>query len=334
MTDSAEPSFEEILKTSTAPESVPFNLFGFPDEETASTLANTTASLVKYVGTRLNLRDLDGITIAFDYPKALQELDRGFVPSSVSTPTTEFGQGVAMAPVVRRDNVIKTHIVLDANVFQHLRDLEGESFSMIFYQLAHECGHVHDHSAFDAVLPGILLTPPDFKNAMEQYQVQMAYGCCSEYAASRLSAGFWPEQVANFEEVFFTVLEGIEQRTEALVNAFDADNDGIKLFNQLSKEYERLMRFASYLLGHLNGLDSDAARAPRFKAFMESGHWLVEYITELDSCFDKLWENYAKWKDIGEFCEVGLVVQLLVCRHRVHPNLNNDGSMSIAVWPR
>jgi hypothetical protein len=111
MTDSAEPSFEEIMKTSTAPDPVPFNLIGFATEEQARALANMTATFVKYIGTKMNLEGLDGITIAYDYNKALVDLDRGYETSFVLTPSTEFVQGVAMSPAVIRDEKIKTHIV-------------------------------------------------------------------------------------------------------------------------------------------------------------------------------------------------------------------------------
>jgi hypothetical protein len=327
----ASQSLDEVLKTTTAPD-VSFKLCGFADEEVAKMLAHTTLLWVKVVGTKLNLAALDGITIAFDYPKALQELDRGYVSSKINAPTTELAQGIAMAPVVIRDGAIKTHLVLDANVFTQLLDKEGENWPMVFYQLAHECGHVHDHSVFDAAFPNVLLKPPHYKTLLEEYQVLMAYGCCAEYSASRLSAGYWPEQASYFETTFFNVLEGLEERTKLIIDEFKNDNDGLKLFNRLSEEYERMLKFTSYLLGHINGLGGAVEPVPKFKEFMESGHWLAEYITELDKSFDKYWEKYGAWTNFEEFCEIGVIVQLLVGLHGAKPHLEDDGRMSIAVW--
>jgi hypothetical protein len=93
-----------------------------------------------------------------------------------------------------------------------------------------------------------------------------------------------------------------------------------------------MMRFTSYLLGHLNGLDGDVSIVPKFKDFMGSSHWLVEYIIELDNSFEKYWKKYGEWEDFEEFCEVGVIVQLLVSRHGAQPHLHDDGTMSIAVW--
>ena len=329
MTDTAERTFEELMQTSTAPDPVPFVLIGF-EREYADKLANHTAVWIKYIGTRLNLERLDGITIAFDYPKALADLDRGYETSFVNKPTTEFAQGVAMSPVVKRDGVIKTRIVLDAGVFNSFLDQDGENWRMLFYQLAHECGHVHDHYAFDEAFPGVFLAPPNFPDGLSRHVFQMGNGCWCEYAASRLSADFVPEQVVHFEETFFTVFKDINQRTAALTEKFEDDGDVIAFFNGLSQEYERLMRFASYLLGHLNGLGGDVATAPQFKELLESGHWIAGFIKALDEAFDDVWAQYGAWKDLDDFGDIGTVVQLLVARHGLHASVGEGGGMYVS----
>src|ERR1700694_1707268 len=88
-------------------------------------------------GVPVNLEGLDGVTIAFDYPKALAELDRGYETTFVLKPSSEFAQGVAMAPAVKRDGVIKTHIAFDGNVFIHFMNTEDEYWDWMHYQLAH-----------------------------------------------------------------------------------------------------------------------------------------------------------------------------------------------------
>jgi hypothetical protein len=219
--------FEEVMANSTAPNPVPFTLVGF-EEGYARRLADYISLWVRYIGTRMNLERLDGITIAFDYPKALADLDRGYETTFVNKPTTEFAQGVAMSPVVKREGVIKTHIVLDAGVFSSFLDQKNENWRMLYYQLAHECGHVHDHYLFDLAFPGVFLSPPNFKTGLSRYVFEMGHSCWSEYVASRLSADFVPEQVVHFEETFFTVFENVEQRTDAIEDAFEADGDVIK----------------------------------------------------------------------------------------------------------
>lgn len=328
MSDSAEQDFKEILKTSTAPEPVPFNLHGFATKEQAEALANKTAAFVKYIGTKLNLEGLDGITIAFDYNKALVDLDRGYETSFVLTPSTEFVQGVAMSPAVFREGKIKTHIVFSGG-FAAFVDTESATWRGLYYQLAHECGHVHDRRAFDLAFPNFLLTRYQFEDHLAAWYFQMGDGCRSEYTASRLSAEFDPNQIALHEEAFMLVFEGLEDRIKELEDAFVEDGDGTKLFVELAKEYERILRHASYLLGHVDGLDSDMATAPKFKEFIESDHWLTEYMVELHDALKEIWANYGEWKSLDELDQPGVMVQLLLLRHGVNLHVDPSGEMYI-----
>jgi hypothetical protein len=329
VTDSAELDFEEILKTSTTAEHVPFNLIGFATEEQAMALATMTMAFLKYIGTKMNLAGLDGITIAYDYNKALVDLDRGYETSFVLTPSTEFVQGVAMSPAVIREGKIKTHIVFAAGVFAPFVDTESKGWRGLYYQLAHECGHVHDRRAFDIAFPNFLLTRYEFEDHLAGWYFQMGDGCRSEYTASRLSAEFDPAQIQLHEQSFMLVFEGLEERIKALEAAFVEDGDGTKLFTGLAKEYERVLRHASYLLGHVDGLDGDMTPAPQFKGFIESDHWLAEYVVELHDALKEIWVNYGEWKSLSELDQPGVMVQLLLLRHGINLHVHPSGEMYI-----
>jgi hypothetical protein len=324
VSEEPEQTFEEMTAGSTAPERLNFSLKGFASEDKAKELANWMFNFVKVIGTKFNLEGLDGITIAFDYPKALAELDRGYETTFVLKPSGEFAQGVAMAPAVRRDGVIKTHIVFDANVFTRFLDTEDEYWNWLYYQLAHECGHVHDRRAFDLAIPNMILTKHDFGNELNKIHWELGEGCWSEYAASRLSADYYPGQVAHYEETFMATLEGLDDRADAIMDKFADDQQGIECFWALCKEFELILKFASYLLGHLNGIGGDIETAPKFKEFLQSDHWLSYRIIELDKSFDALWENYGKWKDIQEFNVLGLQVLDAVAKHKVYATMLDD----------
>jgi hypothetical protein len=316
--DAPEQTIEELLATSTAPANIPFQLKGFANEKTAQDLANRTATYIRYIGTRMNLEDLDGVTVAYDYAKALTEIDRGYETSHVLTASTEIAHGVAMAPGVFRAGVLKSHLAFNANVLMHLMDGEGENFSQVYYQLAHECGHVHDRAAFDVAIPGLLQRPYDFGSDLARIQFGLSWGSWCEYAATRLSASFYPEQVAHFEETFFAALEGLDDRVEAAVDAFRDDNDGWKCFNAVTGEYDRFLTFTSYLLGHLNGLGGDVDLAPKFKEFLQSGNWLAKYLIDLDKTLEEIWNKYGEWKSFEEFNGIGELVLLLAASDGVH----------------
>jgi hypothetical protein len=305
VSEEPELDYEEMTKNTTVPPNLNFCLKGFQSVEQAKELANWTFDFLKIIGAKLNLERLDGITIAFDYAKALAELERGYETKLVLTPSSEFAQGVAMAPAVKRDGVIKTHIVFDANVFLRFMDTNDEYWPWIYYQLAHECGHVHDRHAFDQALPSLLLTLHDFGDELSKTRYELGDGCWSEYAASRLSAEYYPGQVAHFEEVLLATQEGLDDRTAAIMAKFAEDNDGVWCFKSLCQEYERIMKFASYLLGHINGMGGEVDAAPKFKEFLDSKNWLSEYIIELDNTLDELWDNYGKWTSYKDFNGLG-----------------------------
>lgn len=164
------------MATSTVPANIPFQLKGFANEKTAQDLANRTATYIRYIGTWMNLEDLDGVTVAYDYAKALTEIDRGYETSHALTASTGIAHGVAMAPGVFRAGVLRSHLAFNANALMHLMDGEGENFSQVYYQLAHECGHVHDRTEFDVAIPGLLQRPYEFGSDLARIQFGLGWG--------------------------------------------------------------------------------------------------------------------------------------------------------------
>ena len=74
--------------------------------------------------------------------------------------------------------------------------------------------------------PGLLQRPYNFGSDLARIQFGLGWGSWCEYAASRLSASFYPEQVAHFEETFFAALDGLDDRVGAAMDAFSGDGDG------------------------------------------------------------------------------------------------------------
>src|SRR4030081_3754474 len=117
-----------------------------------------------------------------------------------------------MSHAVSREDKIKTHIVFAAGVFAGFVDADNELWRGLYYQLAHECGHVHDRRAFDIAFPNFLLTRYEFEDHLDAWYFQMGDGSRCEYTASRLSAEFDPDQIALHEESFMLVFEGLGAR--------------------------------------------------------------------------------------------------------------------------
>src|SRR5580704_19219886 len=70
------------LPPQTAPENIGVSLRGFADEPSAQKFGHLIADTVRSLSHYMDLRRLDGITVAYDYDNALAQLDRGYAPSA------------------------------------------------------------------------------------------------------------------------------------------------------------------------------------------------------------------------------------------------------------
>jgi hypothetical protein len=98
------------------PGDLSFQVQGY-DEELARKVAGTVHTIISQLSRFMPLGSLDGVTIATDYASALRGLDRGSAPPMRTLEATldnQLGTGIAMAPLVLRDGVVKTHLVLAA----------------------------------------------------------------------------------------------------------------------------------------------------------------------------------------------------------------------------
>lgn len=137
--------------------SVSFKDFG--DESYAQEIAQCLNEAVKAFGQHLPIHRLDGITFAIDYAAALQEIDRGvglgrgIDPSAGANPNS-----VAMPLSVRRDDGIKTHVVLRGFLAEQLisgdETQRGDAMSIICYCL----GTVAFNTLVEGKFPGTLLS--------------------------------------------------------------------------------------------------------------------------------------------------------------------------------
>lgn len=132
-------------------------------------------ALVREIGRYIDVSTRDGITIAVDYDAALRELDRGIEGLRPEERTNDEGLiGVGKAVVVKRGEVIKTHIVLLAGPVCVLALAEDErdiqDFRGALAIVAHECAHVEENATRERQFPGILLdqTPAGYVRLLER----------------------------------------------------------------------------------------------------------------------------------------------------------------------
>jgi len=289
--ESAAPPEEELGEPTAPPFTV--QVQGL-DEEPARLLGNKVHGYITVLSTYIDLERLDGVTVAVDYSAALAQLDRGF-EATLPLSATDDGIviGAAMTPGVMRDGVVKSHIVINANVIWPLVAVENDkakddSHRQALYLLAHECGHVEVFKLNDLAMPDILLKK-SFGTIDETVRWQTIMPCWDEYAASRLSASFgiqWP----YYEETFVKSLQQTWGRANDFIRAYRLHGNLEQVIGEVTNAYGNLIKYASYLLGdlHGHGLDTSVLKAAQPEL---ADDWFGPYFERLEKAMADAWEH-------------------------------------------
>jgi len=309
--DTDELNFDELLSKSTVKEDLTLSVTGnFPSEEDAQKLLFTVLGFARVFGSVFDLTALDGITIADDYVAALAAIDRGYPGMKAATPTRdEFGAGFAMAVPVLRDGEHKSHVVLDSALVRPLVDARNEYYGLAVHTLGHELAHVFDHMLRSKAMPnhyGSSMT--DLREAV---LTQFATAAWDEYAASRLSANWGtPDYCSGYEQTLVPMLGTLLARSEAAKEAFAQDRNVERTMTDLRGIFETFFVRASYLIGHIDGLEKTLEEeASTLAAALRETTWLnalwERYVSTLRSMFERIdsWDGvqeYQPLKGLGE----------------------------------
>ena len=282
------------LPPQTAPESIPVSVRGFADATEAENFGHEIALTVRSISCYINLSRLDGITVAFDYDDALAELDRGYEPTRVLARTSDDRAiGVAMAPAVVRDGVVKGHLVFYAPIVLPIQDETHEEFRQALYLIAHECAHIEDLQCRDERFPGTILQSEitDFEEAFFEPIIASLSG---EYAACRLSAIFGEEQAPAYEICFVGALEEASNEANAAIRDYRLHGDLNRVLEEAGRPLCEPLRFAAYLIGHLDGRNEDWDAVPVARDRLAESDY-APYVERLSGTLRNAWSTYEAW---------------------------------------
>lgn len=198
----------EFPEDLTIPKNLQFSARAFANEASAYELIYKVHSVLSVLSKYIDISNLDGVTIAYDYEEALAELDRGYETSYQLTATKDVAQGVAMAPSVIRDGSIKTHLVLNACALRGIHEelwQETDCFGQSLHLIAHECAHVEATAAFDKAFPGVLLKK-SYLNALESMRWDVILSAWNEYAACRIVGSIGSDPTNDYLDILLGVL--------------------------------------------------------------------------------------------------------------------------------
>lgn len=327
MTDSS--SDEANSAPSTVPASWPVSVSCFPDADRAIAFGRLISAYVTVLGQHLDLSELDGVTVASDYPQALSQLDRGYEARSPLTASSEFAQGVAMTPAVLRNGTIKSHIVLNAAILLPLEDEAHEHWGQALHTLAHECAHVEVTKVFNASFPETLLKPVA-GDMWDAVRWQIIGACWDEYAACWLAAPFGRDPTDDYEQTFLDALAGSEAKADAAITAYHIHGDHVRVACEVYGAYGNLLKFASYQLGNLAALGRTLTDLPRSQAALDD-HWFAPFCAELATALAAVRDAYGRWEDKATFEAIGDIADSLVRGKGLLLRRLADGSVYVHV---
>ena len=330
-TEPASEPTEETLPPSSAPDSFRVSCIGFAIAEDAENVGQTVGQLVRVFGCRFDLSHLDAVTVAYDYRQALLDLDRGYETSHQLTPSDEYAVGVAMTPSVIRDGVVKSHILLNANVIAPIAVEDDPRNRLAVHVLAHECAHVEITRKFDGAFPDWTLRHR-FADIWERARSEVSSAVWEEYAATTLSAPFGEDPTNGYEDTFISVLGAARDRAnEAIIAYRTRENEGIdQVVVDVYGTYGNLLKFAAYHLGNLAGSRRTYASMPRTVAALD-GHWFSPYFERLRFACSTLMENYGNWTELSVFDLIADIADEIVAEGGLHFSRLADGRVHVNI---
>lgn len=307
MADDIEPiTADEPEQPTTLPTNVGISLSGpFESEDKAREFAYGVLGAMRVLGRSMDLSGVDGVTISGEYHEVLATLDRGIEGLRPLTASTdEDGAiGIAMAPAVLRDGKLKTHLVFHVNAILGLAEPESELFPLAVHTLTHECAHAMLHTAFDNRFPNVILRE-GASNYIDRFRLEVTDACWEEYGATRASACWGTDPTDGYVSTFVKALSETDSHANEFILSYRTHGDIDQILAEVPPLYANLIKWASYLIGTMHGLDKKIADLPELAEALND-HWFSEYFEKLETAYRKLWERLGEWDDRAEFDPIG-----------------------------
>ncbi|WP_440980782.1 hypothetical protein [Shinella sumterensis] len=328
-----EPEKDDALR-STLPK-IQISVQGFTNQYGAECLGREMLFILQEVGEYIDISTLDGVTIAIDYDEALRDLDRGVEDLPPETRTNDEAlAGVGKCVVVMRDEVVKTHIVFAAGPICPIVIEEAErddnDFRTAIAIIAHECAHVEENAYREDHFPGVHFQRPSGQ-FIRDHQQHFAEAWWGEYAVCRMSAGFAVQEEARFRDNLALRLTDCRLKVRDAIRSYRRHGDVVRVFNEVGGIILEPLRIASYLIGHLDGVnETDTLReiAPEVPTDDEA---IITAIDQLAEQLRRLWDTRGDWESYDALVDLGALGFDLLRQFGVHAAPQLDGQAYINV---
>lgn len=298
------------LKNVSIPPNLGLSAHGFPEEAYARDALHKIHSILSVISQYIDLSNLDGVTVSFEYDQSLAKLDRGYETSYVLTATKDVATGVAMAPSVIRNGKLKTHLVMNAEYVLSLLEKQGqetEFFNQALHLVAHECAHVEVTARFDTCFPNVLLKKRH-ENILDELRWQVILPTWDEYAVCRIAGSIGMDPTNGYLETLKLVLEKTRVECVECVKQYRLHGNVEQVVTEIYGKLGNLMKFTAYYLGALHSANIENEK-PEFLKAASGFDWYKPYFEKSERILVELFSQYGEWPDQKAFEQLGDVLE-------------------------
>lgn len=312
-------------------ENISITLQGFAREDDAKRIGNLVGEVVLLISRYINLERLETITIAYDYEKALLEMDCGYETKSQLSPTKDSsGIGVAMAKQILKNDTVKVHMVFNAPYLEPLDDKDHEFFHETISLIAHECGHVEELKIFDSKFPNILLRP--YQGPEYNHFLDVMLPSWQEYAACRISSPFCVDETLKTQSnLLVSSLENSLKESRDAIKRYRLHGDINLVWKESGRPLFAPMRYASYFFGYLDGLNRNIDDYQEAHLAIMNNDFYREILQHLHLELQTLWSSRETWLSFDVFSPLKKIADTLYCAGGLHFTSLDDGTFHIGI---
>jgi len=253
----------------------------------------------------MDLRALDGVTVASDTRKAaceLQDLPTGAIPLEMTDQPESME--LARTVAVKRGEEFRFHIVLRAGLGLMTLSARPEDQALACGCIAHEAAHVQHESHLYKTFPEVYGRTLDSGERSRQSFIK-TLDVWSEYAACRSSAVFRPEATEDFDRAFCMALREGCSASHRWIENMRGGGSAPEAFREIQQLFGDAFICAGYLLGHLHGLEKHGFHeAPGARQLLWENPLNGDIISRLERALNELWLSESGRASIEIFAPV------------------------------
>ena len=291
------------------------------DREGTAWLGEKIKAFVSALSQALPLERLDGITMARDYPGAVESLDRGFDTETQLEPVSpKIGVGIAQTVTIMRSGRMMCRIIVSDSIAHDLLGHDPERVGWAVHVLAHALAEVGMIGTVERVFPGSTLAPPNSR--LDRELSAILYPGLIVHLAAHFAAGFGdPEAIADMLRGFLVqsieyMATRVPQEREAYLRHRDLD----RLVAVAYPAVRQVLILAAQLFGHCAAARISSMGDSRVLSDVFDRENLTNWFNTYGSDLEGFRNRLGQWASFDEFTAFNIHVERLLWHIGIVPS--------------